>query len=79
MTEDQDGAPLIEVSGVTKRYGRIVALDDVSLSMRDRAIGLLGANGAGKSTLMRSLLGLIRPDTGRIRVMGLDAGRRSWD
>ncbi len=79
MTEPAEGAPLIEVEGVTKRYGRIVALDDVSIATTDRAVGLLGANGAGKSTLMRSLLGLIRPDAGRIRVMGIDAGRRSWD
>jgi len=79
VTEPAEGAPLIEVEGVTKRYGKIVALDDVSIATTDRAVGLLGANGAGKSTLMRSMLGLIRPDAGRIRVMGIDAGRRSWD
>ena len=56
-----------------------MALDDVSIATTDAAVGLLGANGAGKSTLMRSLLGLIRPDAGRIRVMGIDAGRRAWD
>src|SRR6478609_10885259 len=47
--------------------------------MTDRAIGLLGANGAGKSTLMRVMLGLVRPDAGSIRVLGLDAARQSWD
>ena len=48
-----------------------MALDDVSASVTERAVGLLGANGAGKSTLMRSMLGLIRPDEGSISVMGM--------
>ena len=79
MSNPPGGAPLVEVKSVTKRFGKIVALDGVSIATSDRAVGLLGANGAGKSTLMRSLLGLTRPDEGSIRVMGMDAGRRSWD
>lgn len=79
MSAPAGGAPLVEVQDVTKRFGRIVALDGVSITTSDRAIGLLGANGAGKSTLMRSLLGLTRPDQGSIRVMGMDAARRAWD
>ncbi len=55
------------------------ALDDVSVTMADRAVGLLGANGAGKSTLMKLMLGLVRPDAGQITVLGLDVARRSWD
>ena len=51
----------IATTGLTKRYGDIVALDDVSVELTDAAIGLLGANGAGKSTLMRALLGLVGP------------------
>jgi ABC-2 type transport system ATP-binding protein len=54
-------------------------LRDVTVSMTERAVGLLGANGAGKSTLMRIMLGLIRPEAGTIRVLGLDAARQSWD
>ena len=72
-------APLIEADGVGKHYGSVTALDDVSLSVDARAIGLLGANGAGKSTLMKLMLGLVRPDSGSIRVLGSDATAQSWD
>jgi len=72
-------APLIEADGVGKRYGSVTALDDVSLSVDARAVGLLGANGAGKSTLMKLMLGLIRPDSGSVRVLGGDATAQSWD
>jgi len=57
----------------------VTALDDVSLSVDARAVGLLGANGAGKSTLMKLMLGLIRPDSGSVRVLGGDATAQSWD
>jgi len=69
---------LVEIDGVSKRYGDVVALDDVSATVTERAVGLLGANGAGKSTLMRSMLGLIRPDEGRISVMGMGI-EHAWD
>jgi ABC-2 type transport system ATP-binding protein len=74
-----DGSPLVEIEGVTKRYGGVVALDGVTAALTDHAVGLLGANGAGKSTLMRAILGLVKPDTGRIRVLGMDAAAQSWD
>jgi ABC-2 type transport system ATP-binding protein len=64
---------------VTKRFGSVTALADVSLAVRDRAVGLLGANGAGKSTLMRLMLGLTKPDSGRIQVLGMDVAESSWD
>jgi ABC-2 type transport system ATP-binding protein len=70
-----DGARLVAVEGISKRYGSIQALDGVTVELRDRATGLLGANGAGKSTLMRALLGLARPDAGRVEVLGIDAAR----
>jgi ABC-2 type transport system ATP-binding protein len=70
--------PLVEIDGVVKRYGSVVALDGVSASVSERAVGLLGANGAGKSTLMRTMLGLIRPDEGSVQVMGLGL-ERSWE
>lgn len=66
-------ARLIAAEGVTKRYGAIAALDGVSLGLDAPATGLLGANGAGKSTLMKILLGLVRPDQGRVSVLGVDA------
>jgi ABC-2 type transport system ATP-binding protein len=71
--------PIVEAAGVSKRFGSVEALRDVTVSMTERAVGLLGANGAGKSTLMRIMLGLIRPEAGTIRVLGLDAARQSWD
>ena len=71
--------PAVEATGLSKRYGAVQALDDVSVTMADRAVGLLGANGAGKSTLMKPMLGLVRPDAGQITVLGLDVARRSWD
>ena len=63
---------VIEVEGVTVRYGRRMALDAVSLSLPAAATGLLGPNGAGKSTLMKALLGYVRPEAGTLRVLGMD-------
>ena len=62
--------PLFELSGVTHYYGRVCALRDVSLTVPDGAIGLIGQNGAGKSTLLQILLGLIRPTVGTVQVLG---------
>jgi ABC-2 type transport system ATP-binding protein len=67
------GAPPIEVRGLVKRYGRIVAVDDVSLSVeRGDVFGYLGPNGAGKTTSLRMMLGLIRPTAGTVRLFGRD-------
>jgi ABC-2 type transport system ATP-binding protein len=66
---------LIAAEGVAKRYGSVTALDGVTLALGEPATGLLGANGAGKSTLMKILLGLVRPDRGRVEVLGVDASR----
>ncbi len=68
--------------GVDKRYGRITALDGVDLSIHPgELLALLGPNGAGKSTSIALLLGLIRPDRGRVELFGedpqsIDARRR---
>jgi ABC-2 type transport system ATP-binding protein len=77
-----DAAPptaAITATGVSKRFGTVDALTDVTLALDGLATGLLGANGAGKSTLMRALLGLVRPDTGALSVLGLDAARDQRD
>jgi ABC-2 type transport system ATP-binding protein len=79
VSQNGETGPLIDVEGVVKRYGSVVALDGVTARFTDRAVGLLGANGAGKSTLMRSMLGLIRPDEGHISVLGMNATERSWE
>ena len=60
---------VIELDRVTKRFGPTVALDDVSLEVREEeTLGLVGPNGAGKTTAIRILLGLIRPDRGSARI-----------
>jgi ABC-2 type transport system ATP-binding protein len=62
----------IEIDRVTKRFGEIVAIDDLSMTVTaGEVFGFLGPNGAGKSTTIRVLLGLIRPDTGDARVFGI--------
>ncbi len=62
---------LIEVESVTRAFGELRAVQEVSLSLqRGEIVGLLGANGAGKTTLIRMILGLLTPTSGRIEVMG---------
>jgi ABC-2 type transport system ATP-binding protein len=67
-----DGGPIIRTSGVTKRFGSVTALDDVSLDVPAGATGLLGPNGAGKSTLIRVLIGLLEPTSGGGTMLGRD-------
>lgn len=68
---------MIEVSGLSKRFRQVVALDDVSFEAGDgRITGLLGHNGAGKSTALRILYGLLRADSGRALVDGIDVQRQ---
>jgi ABC-2 type transport system ATP-binding protein len=65
--------PVIEVSGLTRRFGTKTALDSVSMAMpRGAVYGLVGANGAGKTTLIKHVLGLLRAESGSVRVFGLD-------
>jgi polyether ionophore transport system ATP-binding protein len=61
----------VRIDGVTKRFGRTIAIDDLSLTVPPGEVfGFLGPNGAGKSTTIRVLLGLIRPDAGSAQVFG---------
>ena len=69
--------PLVaRLERVGVRFGAQWALSEVSAEFQSGAVGLLGPNGAGKSTLLKALLGLIRADTGRIRVLDLDVASR---
>src|SRR5213594_1202570 len=64
---------VISVSELTRRFGATTALDSVSVSLpRGAVYGLVGANGAGKTTLIRHILGLLRAESGSVRVFGLD-------
>jgi ABC-2 type transport system ATP-binding protein len=73
----------VDAVDVTKRYGELIAVDDISLQVAQGEIyGVLGPNGAGKTTFLRMLFGLIRPDRGTIRLFGQtreDAGTRALD
>jgi ABC-2 type transport system ATP-binding protein len=70
-------APAIRTEGLTKRFGRTVALDSLTLEVpAGEVIGYLGPNGAGKTTTIRLLLGLIRASAGRADIFGVDAQAR---
>ena len=70
--------PAIEVIGLTKRFGGLTALDDVSLTVdAGKVLGIIGVNGAGKTTLMNCLCGIYRPDAGIIRIGGHDTTGRA--
>lgn len=68
--------PLIQLEGVSKRYGRVVALDDLSLEVPEGTVcGLLGPNGSGKTTAIRVVLGLTRLNGGRSELLGVQPGQ----
>jgi ABC-2 type transport system ATP-binding protein len=74
---------ILEARGLTKRYGTLTAVNDLSLDVFEgEVLGLLGPNGAGKTTLINMLCGLLKPDSGQVRIQGKiitqgDAGIRS--
>ncbi len=67
------GEVLLAVERLTKRYGNVVALNDVSFTITDGITGILGENGAGKSTAIKILLGLMQPTSGTATVLGQNA------
>lgn len=68
---------LIEIEGLTKRFGAFTAVDDVSFTVaRGEVVGFLGPNGAGKSTTMRMLAGFMLPSAGTARICGEDVVER---
>jgi ABC-type multidrug transport system ATPase subunit len=71
-------ALLVETTDLTKRYGPRAAVDHVGLRVRRGEVyGFLGPNGAGKTTTLRMLLGLVRPTSGTVRVLGAPPGDRA--
>jgi ABC-2 type transport system ATP-binding protein len=69
---DSVTSSVISTRGLTKDYGSVLALDDLTLEIGPGITGLVGANGAGKSTLIKILLGLVMPTSGTSSVLGLD-------
>ena len=66
---------VVEIRNVTRRFGSVVAMDDVSLAVpRGTVFGLVGVNAAGKTTLIKHVLGLLKPQTGTVRVFGRPGG-----
>ena len=78
LTENGTEDHIIRTSGITKRFGSVTALDDVSLRVPPGATGLLGPNGAGKSTLIRVLIGLLEPTSGTGTVLGKELAAEAF-
>src|SRR6202451_3375317 len=75
----QEERPMIEVTGIPKRYGDPRAVDDLSFDVKPGQVtGFLGPNGSGKSTTMRMIMGLDRPDAGQTTVNGVTYGHLGW-
>ena len=78
MAETELAGSAVEVNGVSFSYGKIKALDQLSLEIPGGiSFGLLGPNGAGKTTLIRLLVGLLKPESGTVRVMGQTPSRKT--
>jgi len=77
MTAQASDEVMIEVAGMTRRYGEVVAAEGVSFSVRrGEMFGLIGPDGAGKTTTLRVILGLLAPSAGTVRTCGLEPVRQ---
>lgn len=76
MAPDDAEPPILRVDGVSRRFGSVEAVSEVSFSVQAGSIfGFVGSDGAGKTTLLRMVAAMIRPTTGRIQIAGLDVVR----
>ncbi|MEM0385416.1 MAG: ATP-binding cassette domain-containing protein, partial [Nitrososphaeria archaeon] len=65
--------PAVKLVDVSKRYGDLIAVEDLNLEVkRGEIFGLLGPNGSGKSTTIKIILGLVKPDSGYVNVLGIN-------
>src|ERR1700738_1426763 len=71
-------ALIASASHVQRRFGSVLALSDVSFELEKGVTGLLGANGSGKTTLISLMLGVLRPDGGKLEVLGMALRRAGW-
>jgi ABC-2 type transport system ATP-binding protein len=77
MNDATQAVPVLEVSGLSKRYGQTLAVDGISFKLqRNEVVGLLGPNGAGKTTTINMILGVLQPSGGSIRIDGFDVARQ---
>ena len=68
---------LVRAEGLTRRFGALTAIEDVGFEVRrGEMFGLIGPDGAGKTTTLRTVLGLLKPDSGRVATCGLDPLRQ---
>src|SRR5688572_15405449 len=72
-TQDSGPAPVLLFEQVSKWYGPVIGLNQVTLELRPGITGLVGHNGSGKSTLLRLAAGQMRPDLGKVQICGADA------
>jgi ABC-2 type transport system ATP-binding protein len=77
MGHNQTSKFIIKTDSLSKYYGSVVALDNLTLNIKPGVTALLGPNGAGKTTLIKLLLGLIKPTTGQASILGFDSQKES--
>src|SRR3954467_1512181 len=78
MPPSTDQSPVIDLRHLSRRFGELVAVDDVSFTVnRGEIFGLLGPNGSGKSTIIRVLCGVLAPTAGSATVLGFDVATES--
>ncbi len=75
----ESAPPVLRTYGLTKRFGKRIAVDNLNLTVREGEVfGLLGPNGSGKSTTVAMILGLVRPTAGRVELFGQSANQHRW-
>ena len=72
MTTENQDPPAVLIDQVSKWYGQVIGINDLSLAIDGGVTGVLGPNGAGKSTLFKLMMGRIRPSQGSVRLFGVD-------